>query len=107
MVGSSFAWEFHESACAFLPNISHRGIEPENAETTRYVGQNSIPALLREQTSEPQEGNGIRQDMRSLLGLDNSAPFPLMSSRHLDKLTFDISHELPSDREVMKYVVRE
>ncbi|KAK4143200.1 fungal-specific transcription factor domain-containing protein [Dichotomopilus funicola] len=76
--------------------------EPDNTETTRYVGQNSIPALLREQTSEPQEGNGIRQDMRSLLGLDNSAPFPLMSSRHLDKLTYDISHELPSDREVMK-----
>ncbi|KAJ4290027.1 hypothetical protein N0V88_006829 [Collariella sp. IMI 366227] len=76
--------------------------EPDNTETTRYVGQNSIPALLREQTAanEPQEG--IRQDMRSLLGLDNSAPFPLMSSRHLDKLTSDISSELPSDREVMK-----
>jgi len=40
--------------------------------------------------------------MRSLLGLDNSAPFPLMSSRHLDRLTLDISSELPSDREVMK-----
>ncbi|KAL2128098.1 hypothetical protein VTI74DRAFT_9739 [Chaetomium olivicolor] len=76
--------------------------EPDNTETTRYVGQNSIPALLREQTAanEPQEG--IRQDMRSLLGLDNSAPFPLMSSRHLDRLTSDISSELPSDREVMK-----
>ncbi len=67
------------------------------------MGQNSIPALLREQTStEPQEANGIRQDMRSLLGLDNSAPFPLMSSRHLDRMTSDISSELPSDREVMK-----
>ncbi|KAG7291333.1 hypothetical protein NEMBOFW57_001348 [Staphylotrichum longicolle] len=77
--------------------------EPDNTETTRYVGQNSIPALLREQTSaEPQEAIGIRQDMRSLLGLDNSAPFPLMSSRHLDRLTSDISSELPSDREVMK-----
>ncbi|KAK4149365.1 fungal-specific transcription factor domain-containing protein [Chaetomidium leptoderma] len=78
--------------------------DPDNTETTRYVGQNSIPALLREQTSasEPQEANGIRQDMRSLLGLDNSAPFPLMSSRHLDRLTLDISSELPSDREVMK-----
>jgi len=40
--------------------------------------------------------------MRSILGLDNSAPFPLMSSRNLDKLTNDISTELPSDREVMK-----
>ncbi|EAQ91704.1 hypothetical protein CHGG_03639 [Chaetomium globosum CBS 148.51] len=78
--------------------------EPDTTETTRYVGQNSIPALLREQTSanEPQEVSGIRQDMRSLLGLDNSAPFPLMSSRHLDRLTLDISSELPSDREVMK-----
>jgi hypothetical protein len=43
--------------------------------------------------------------MRSLLGLDNSAPFPLMSSRHLDRLTLDISSELPSDREVMKWVL--
>ncbi|KAL2261482.1 hypothetical protein VTK26DRAFT_4057 [Humicola hyalothermophila] len=78
--------------------------EADNAETTRYVGQNSIPALLREQTAvnEPREVNEIRQDMRSLLGLDNSAPFPLMSSRHLDRLTSDISSELPSDREVMK-----
>ncbi|KAK3331648.1 fungal-specific transcription factor domain-containing protein [Cercophora scortea] len=81
-----------------------RAYEPEVAEITRYVGQNSIPALLREQTSanEPQDVNFIRQDMRSLLGLDNSAPFPLMSSRHLDRLTSDISSELPSDREVMK-----
>ncbi|KAK3934263.1 fungal-specific transcription factor domain-containing protein [Diplogelasinospora grovesii] len=80
-----------------------RAYEPEAADTTRYVGQNSIPALLREQTSsEPQDANVIRQDMRSLLGLDNSAPFPLMSSRHLDRLTSDISSELPSDREVMK-----
>lgn len=46
----------------------------------------------------------IRQDMRSILGLDNTAPFPLMSSRHLDRMTVDISSELPSDREVMKYV---
>jgi hypothetical protein len=81
-------------------------LEPDNTETTRYVGQNSIPALLREQTaaSEAQQGSGIRSDMRSLLGLDNSAPFPLMSSRHMDRLTTDIASELPSDREVMKYV---
>ncbi|AEO68607.1 uncharacterized protein THITE_2118168 [Thermothielavioides terrestris NRRL 8126] len=78
--------------------------DPDNTETTRYVGQNSIPALLREQTAanEPQEAHGIRSDMRSLLGLDNSAPFPLMSARHLDRLTSDIASELPSDREVMK-----
>ena len=82
--------------------------EPEPADTSRYLGQNSIPALLREQSSpnEPQQGvDTIRQDMRSILGLDNSAPFPLMSSRHLNKLTQDIITELPSDREVMKYVL--
>lgn len=81
-------------------------LESEPVEITRDFGQNSIPALLREQTaaSKPEDVNVIRQDMRSLLGLDNSAPFPLMSSRHLSKLTSDISSELPSDREVMKLV---
>ncbi|EQB51823.1 hypothetical protein CGLO_08602 [Colletotrichum gloeosporioides Cg-14] len=71
---------------------------------TRYLGQNSIPSLLREQSAanELQEGVDIRQDMRSILGLDTSAPFPLMSSKHLDSLTREISAELPSDREVMK-----
>lgn len=79
--------------------------DPESAEVTRYLGSNSIPALLREQSS-PNDGQdgSVRRDMRSILGLDNSAPFPLMSSRHLDRLTQDISSELPSDREVMKYV---
>ncbi|KAK2680168.1 hypothetical protein RAB80_005349 [Fusarium oxysporum f. sp. vasinfectum] len=77
--------------------------EPEVA-ADRYLGQNSIPALLREQSSPVHKGEGldIRQDMRSILGLDTSAPFPLMSSHHLQKLTQDISTELPSDREVMK-----
>lgn len=82
-------------------------VDPESAEVTRYLGQNSIPALLREQSSTNSQTEGvdhIRQDMRSILGLDNSAPFPLMSSRHLEKLTADISAELPSDREVYKYV---
>lgn len=41
--------------------------------------------------------------MRSILGLDTSSPFPLMSSKHLHSLTQDITAELPSDREVMKY----
>lgn len=82
-----------------------RAVDGDSAEVSRYLGQNSIPALLREQTSEPQEGvEYIRQDMRSIFGLDNSAPFPLMSSRHLDRMTSDIAAELPSDREVMKYV---
>ncbi|KAK1833679.1 protein RDR1 [Podospora conica] len=89
-----------------LSNEARESISAYESETveTRYVGQNSIPALLREQTSanEPEDVNVIRQDMRSLLGLDNSAPFPLMSARHLNRLTSDISSELPSDREVMK-----
>jgi hypothetical protein len=70
---------------------------------SRFVGQNSIPALLREQSpSNDLEENDFRQDMRSILGLDTSAPFPLMSSRHLNRMTQDIVAELPSDREVMK-----
>lgn len=80
-------------------------VDPESAEVTRYLGQNSIPALLREQSSpnnQPEGVDNIRQDMRSILGLDNSAPFPLMSARHLERLTADISAELPSDRVVMK-----
>ncbi|KAM0427591.1 hypothetical protein ACHAPT_007552 [Fusarium lateritium] len=70
----------------------------------RYLGQNSIPALLREQSSPINKGESvdIRQDMRSILGLDTSAPFPLMSAHHLQRMTQDISNELPSDREVMK-----
>ena len=82
-------------------------VDSDANEMSRYLGQNSIPALLREQASPSQQEEGveyIRQDMRSILGLDNSAPFPLMSSRHLDRLTIDISAELPSDREVMKWV---
>ncbi|KAF5661794.1 hypothetical protein FCIRC_11725 [Fusarium circinatum] len=80
------------------------GIDEPEVAADRYVGQNSIPALLREQSSPVHKGDGldIRQDMRSILGLDTSAPFPLMSSHHLQKLTQDISTELPSDREVMK-----
>lgn len=80
-------------------------VDADINEVSRYLGQNSIPALLREQGPSNHQEEGvdyIRQDMRSILGLDNSAPFPLMSSRHLDRLTVDISAELPSDREVMK-----
>ncbi|KAI1397933.1 fungal-specific transcription factor domain-containing protein [Hypoxylon fuscum] len=77
--------------------------EPEPLEISRYVGQNSIPALLRDQPSpiDTKDGVDIRRDMRPILGLDNSAPFPLMSAKHLDRLTQDIFTELPSDREVM------
>ncbi|KAF7559147.1 hypothetical protein G7046_g5005 [Stylonectria norvegica] len=77
--------------------------EPESAGD-RYLGQNSIPALLREQSSpiNKHDSADIRHDMRSILGLDTSAPFPLMSAHHLQRMTQDISNELPSDREVMK-----
>lgn len=80
--------------------------DSSDSAADRYLGQNSIPALLREQgsPSDKNERVDIRQDMRSILGLDTSAPFPLMSSVHLNKLARDISAELPSDREVMKSV---
>ncbi|KAI6394200.1 hypothetical protein MCOR03_005911 [Pyricularia oryzae] len=77
----------------------------DTSEGSRYLGQNSIPAILREQlpaTEQQDESTHIRQDMRSILGLDTSAPFPLMSPRHMEKLTLDITTELPSDREVMR-----
>lgn len=79
-------------------------IEDSDAASDRYLGQNSIPALLREQSGSANKNDAvdIRQDMRSILGLDNSAPFPLMSAKHLQRLAQDISTELPSDREVMK-----
>ncbi|KAJ2985198.1 hypothetical protein NUW58_g5660 [Xylaria curta] len=74
-----------------------------NSELNRYVGQNSIPALLRDQPSpiETKDGIDIRRDMRPIFGLDTSAPFPLMSAKHLDMMTQDIFSELPPDREVM------
>ena len=80
-------------------------VEDSDGPADRYLGQNSIPALLREQSDPNDDRKGavdIRKDMRSILGLDNSAPFPLMSQVHLHRLTSDIAHELPSDREVMK-----
>ncbi|KEY72464.1 hypothetical protein S7711_05139 [Stachybotrys chartarum IBT 7711] len=78
--------------------------DSDSVGADRYVGQNSIPALLREQSSANSKTHDvdIRQDVRSILGLDTSAPFPLMSSQHLHRMTQDISAELPSDREVMK-----
>lgn len=78
--------------------------QSESIEIPRYVGQNSIPALLRDRSSpiETKDGFDIRRDMRPIWGLDNSAPFPLMSSQHLDRMTREISAELPSDREVLK-----
>ena len=87
---------------------SDRGAATSDAdmpEPARYLGQNSIPALIREQpdSSSAPDGSDFRSDIRPILGLDTSAPFPLMSTRHIDFLTRDITSELPSDREVMKY----
>lgn len=74
-----------------------------SGELNRYVGQNSIPALLRDQPSpiDAKDGVDIRRDMRPIFGLDTSAPFPLMSAKHLDMMMQDIFSELPPDREVM------
>ncbi|KAL5624133.1 hypothetical protein BROUX41_004193 [Berkeleyomyces rouxiae] len=78
--------------------------EYEVSDEVRYLGQNSIPELLREQQQSPKDNddNSIRSEMRPILGLDTSAPFPLMSAAHIDRLAKDILAELPSDREVMK-----
>ncbi|KKF93019.1 Fungal specific transcription factor domain protein [Ceratocystis platani] len=88
---------------------SHRKVrygvdEYEGSQEARYLGQNSIPELLREQQQSPKDDddNSIRYEMRPILGLDTSAPFPLMSAAHIDRLAQDILAELPSDREVMK-----
>ena len=89
-------------------NADQAPMEEIDVGTDRYLGQNSIPALLREQSSPTDKNDrvDIKQDMRSILGLDTSAPFPLMSSLHLQRLTQDIYTELPSDREVMKCVLQ-
>ncbi|KKA26813.1 hypothetical protein TD95_000779 [Thielaviopsis punctulata] len=79
--------------------------EYEVSDEARYLGQNSIPELLREQQQSPKDEDNktdIRYEMRPILGLDTSAPFPLMSAAHIDRLAQDILAELPSDREVMK-----
>jgi hypothetical protein len=111
-ISRSMLWSRHVFMASLpLPSFLANQIPPlasldesEANEVTRYMGSNSIPALLREQssTNDAQDGADIRQDMRSILGLDTSAPFPLMSPKHLDRLTQDISSELPSDREVIK-----
>ena len=87
--------------------IDSAAVDSDAGEVARYLGQNSIPALLKEQASPNAEEEGIeviRQDMRSIFGLDNSAPFPLMSATHLDRVTKDVASELPADREVMQCV---
>ncbi|CAK7266513.1 hypothetical protein SEPCBS119000_002066 [Sporothrix epigloea] len=80
-------------------------VAPSSGEMSRYLGQNSLPAFLRERASFSRQEVGvesIRQDMQSIFEFDTTSPYPLMSSRHVDLLTVDISAELPSDRVVMK-----
>ncbi|PHH77394.1 hypothetical protein CDD80_671 [Ophiocordyceps camponoti-rufipedis] len=62
----------------------------------RFLGQNSIPALLLRQQA-PGDDDGVY----SILGLNTDAPFPLTSSRHLDLLTRDIAADMPSDRDII------
>ncbi len=94
----------HSHGVIVAPLTGIGNIEESESVGDRYLGQNSIPALLREQSSPNDKADSvdIRRDMRSILGLDTSAPFPLMSSQHLHRLARDISTELPSDREVIK-----
>ncbi|PFH63201.1 hypothetical protein XA68_16640 [Ophiocordyceps unilateralis] len=67
----------------------------DDAAEDRFLGQNSIPALLlREQ---PAGDDGVY----SVLGLNTEAPFPFTSSRHLDLLTRDIAADMPSDRDII------
>ncbi|RDA92027.1 hypothetical protein CP533_0994 [Ophiocordyceps camponoti-saundersi (nom. inval.)] len=70
-----------------------------DAVADRFLGQNSIPALLRrEQPSAAAAGD---DGVYSILGLNTEAPFPLMSSRHLDLLTRDVAADMPSDRDII------
>ena len=105
---SGFEQEEHlQRPSSIIDNFRQASVEgsPDSA-ADRYLGQNSIPALLKEKSSQTNKNEkvDIRQDMRSILGLDTSAPFPLMSATHLNQLARDIAAELPSDREVMKLV---
>ena len=41
-----------------------------------------------------------------ILGLQiSTAPYPFMSKEHMDKIRHDIGAALPSDRDVLKYVL--
>ncbi|TAQ90966.1 hypothetical protein B7494_g736 [Chlorociboria aeruginascens] len=85
-----------------------RTTEDEEADESRYLGQNSIAAFLSEETRAGQSpGDGehdvIRDDIMPILGLQiSSAPYPLMGKEHMDKIRQDIATALPSDRDVLK-----
>jgi hypothetical protein len=87
-------------------------LDDDEANESRYLGQNSIAAFLSEETKagEPSidgEHDVIRQDIMPILGLQiSTAPYPFMAPDHMDKIRQDIASALPSDREVLKYVTR-
>lgn len=80
----------------------------DDPNESRYLGQNSIAAFLSEETRAGQPVNDrdhdvIRQDVMPILGLQvSSAPYPFMSSIHMDQIRHDIASALPSDRDVLK-----
>ena len=84
--------------------------QDEDVTESRYIGQNSIPALLSEEVQAQEiigdgERDVIEKDVLPILGLQpSSAPYPFMSSEHMDKIRHDIARSLPSDKDVLKYV---
>ncbi|KAH8811255.1 fungal-specific transcription factor domain-containing protein [Xylogone sp. PMI_703] len=84
-----------------------RTTDDEDPNESRYLGQNSIAALLSEETREELVGDSghdvIRKDIMPILGLQiSSAPYPFMSKTHMDKIRNDIASALPPNREVLK-----
>ncbi|KAG9246704.1 fungal-specific transcription factor domain-containing protein [Calycina marina] len=83
-----------------------RPTDEEETSESRYLGQNSIAALIREETRVPSAGGDqdvIRQDIMPILGLQiSTAPYPFMSTEHMGQIRQDISMALPSDREILK-----
>ncbi|RDA82829.1 hypothetical protein CP532_6101 [Ophiocordyceps camponoti-leonardi (nom. inval.)] len=70
-----------------------------DAVSDRFLGQNSIPALLRREQSSSVAASD--DGVYSILGLNTASPFPLMSTRHLDLLTRDLAVEMPSERDII------
>ncbi|KAI9048008.1 hypothetical protein LZ554_007806 [Drepanopeziza brunnea f. sp. 'monogermtubi'] len=85
-----------------------RTTDEEDPNESRYLGQNSIAAFLGEEahageTLADGEQDVIRKDIMPILGLQiSSAPYPFMSTQHMDKIRHDIGASLPSDRDVLK-----
>lgn len=83
-------------------------IEEDDPNESRYLGQNSIAALLSEETgvgapTVDGDQDVIRKDIMPILGLQiSSAPYPFMSRDHMDMIRHNIAPALPSDRDVLK-----